>query len=66
VDGSGAVPLLPEITDETDSYTFVHPEGLLYATQFTQPALVLVEKAAFDDMQKHGVRSINTGPLPGY
>ena len=50
-DGSGPVPLLPDITEDSDSYTFVHPEGLLYATQFTQPALVLVEKAAFDDMQ---------------
>lgn len=54
-DGSGPKPLLPSITEDTDSYTFVHPEGLLFATQFTQPALVLVEKAAFDDMTSHGL-----------
>ena len=43
-DGSGSIRLLPDITEDTPSYTFVHPAGLLFATQFTQPALVLVEK----------------------
>ena len=33
----------------------MHPDGLLFATQFTQPALVLVQKAAFDDMQLRGL-----------
>jgi fatty acid synthase subunit beta len=33
----------------------VHPEGLLFATQFTQPALVLTEKASFDDMNSLGL-----------
>jgi malonyl CoA-acyl carrier protein transacylase len=51
-DGSGPIRLLPGITEDTPSYTFVHPAGLLFATQFTQPALVLVEKAAFDDMRE--------------
>ena len=54
-DGSGPIRLLPDITDDSPSYTFVHPTGLLFATQFTQPALVLVEKAAFDDMRYHGL-----------
>ena len=54
-DGSGPVPLLPDIDESTDAHTFVHPEGLLFATQFTQPALVLVEKAAFDDMASRGL-----------
>ena len=35
--------------------SFVHPESLLFATQFTQPALVLMEKAAFDDMRACGL-----------
>ena len=30
------VPLFPEISENTDFYTFRHPQGLLYATQFTQ------------------------------
>jgi malonyl CoA-acyl carrier protein transacylase len=54
-DGSGSIRLLPGITEDTPSYTFTHPAGLLFATQFTQPALVLVEKAAFDDLRDSGV-----------
>lgn len=46
------VPLFPDITPTTSSYTFKHPEGLLFATQFSQPALVLVELAAFLDMKE--------------
>lgn len=53
--GGATLPLLPEITDETDQHTFTHPEGLLFATQFTQPALVITEKAAFEDMRAQGV-----------
>jgi len=48
------VPLFPDITDSTETYTFDHPQGLLYQTQFQQPALTLVEKAAFDDMKSKG------------
>ncbi len=43
-------PLFPDITDLTASYVFKHPEGLLFATQFSQPALVLMELSAFEDM----------------
>jgi len=32
-------------------YTFSHPNGLLFATQFAQIALVVTEKAAFEDMR---------------
>ncbi|KAL0952261.1 hypothetical protein HGRIS_006551 [Hohenbuehelia grisea] len=32
-------------------YTFSHPNGLLFATQFVQIALVVTEKAAFEDMR---------------
>jgi fatty acid synthase subunit beta len=58
VDISGNVQtksLFPSITECSESYTFISPQGLLYATQFTQPALTLVEKAAFADMEAHGL-----------
>ena len=51
------VKLFPEITEESTSYTFASPTGLLYATQFTQPALTLFEKAAFEDMRAKGLVS---------
>lgn len=51
-DGSTkTLPLFPNITDRTSFYTFRSPNGLLSATQFTQPALTLMEKAAFEDMR---------------
>ncbi|KAI9314935.1 fatty acid synthase [Dichotomocladium elegans] len=45
------LPLFPNITERTSFYTFRSPNGLLSATQFTQPALTLMEKAAFEDMR---------------
>ena len=48
-------PLFPEIDDETEEYTFRSPQGLLFATQFTQPALVLFEKAAYEDLKSKGL-----------
>ena len=47
--------LLPEITSRTPSYTFRSPLGLLSATQFTQPALTLMEIALFQDMASKGL-----------
>lgn len=42
--------------DETStSFTFVSPTGLLSATQFTQPALTLMEKAAYEDIKLKGL-----------
>eukprot|EP00122_Pirum_gemmata_P011998 Pgem_evm1s11131 len=49
------LPLFPDIENDTPFYTFTHPDGLLAATQFTQPALVLYEKAAFEDMRSRGL-----------
>lgn len=47
--------LFPDIKPDSQFYTFRHPQGLLSATQFTQPALVLFEKAAFEDLRaKYG------------
>ncbi|ETL48253.1 hypothetical protein L916_02122, partial [Phytophthora nicotianae] len=45
------VPLLPEINTRTQSFTFSLPEGLLFATQFNQPAIVLLEKAMFSEIE---------------
>jgi fatty acid synthase subunit beta len=44
-----------EIDENTPSYTYRSPEGLLSATQFTQPALTLMEKASFEDMRAKGL-----------
>ena len=45
------------VVARTGSFTFQHPEGLLFSTEFAQPALVLVELAAFRDMRAHGLVS---------
>ncbi|KAI8617820.1 hypothetical protein BC830DRAFT_1166674 [Chytriomyces sp. MP71] len=52
-----SLPLFPDIKDDTASFTFSHPAGLLSATQFTQPALTLMEYASFQDMKANGVVS---------
>ena len=48
------LPLFADIDVRTPKYTFSHPNGLLFATQFAQIALVILEKAAFEDMQVKG------------
>lgn len=50
-----SIPLFPQIHPSATSHTFSHPQGLLFATQFTQPSLTLVEKAAFEDMRSLGL-----------
>ncbi|KAJ2057564.1 fatty acid synthase alpha subunit Lsd1 [Coemansia sp. S146] len=47
------VPLFPEITLDSSSYTYRSPTGLLYSTQFTQVALVTFAFAAVADMRAH-------------
>ncbi|CCD27159.1 tetrafunctional fatty acid synthase subunit FAS1 NDAI_0J02670 [Naumovozyma dairenensis CBS 421] len=47
--------IFKEIDESTNSYTFKSPTGLLSATQFTQPALTLMEKAAFEDLKSKGL-----------
>ncbi|KAE8185882.1 hypothetical protein CF336_g7220, partial [Tilletia laevis] len=49
------LPLFPEITNQSQSYTFQSPKGLLYATQFSQISICLVELSAFRDMQDRGL-----------
>jgi fatty acid synthase subunit beta len=50
-------PVFPNLDQRSTSLTFASPEGLLSATQFTQPALTLMEIAVFRDMQARGVVS---------
>jgi fatty acid synthase subunit beta len=47
--------IFKEIDENTTSYTYRSPTGLLSATQFTQPALTLMEKASFEDMRARGL-----------
>ena len=48
------LPLFADIDVRCPKYTFSHPGGLLFATQFAQIALVVTEKAAFEDMHVKG------------
>jgi fatty acid synthase subunit beta, fungi type len=57
-DGKIVSKRLFETIDETSqSYTYRAPEGLLFATQFTQPALTLLEMAQLRDMESKGLVS---------
>jgi fatty acid synthase subunit alpha, fungi type len=49
------LPLFADIDVRTPRYTFSHHQGLLFATQFAQIALVVTEKAAFEDMRSKGL-----------
>ncbi|KAJ9060861.1 fatty acid synthase alpha subunit Lsd1 [Entomophthora muscae] len=65
-DGSvKTLPLFPTINERSSSYTFKSPNGLLSSTQFTQPALTLMEKAAFEDMRMKGLVQCNC-PFAGH
>lgn len=47
--------IFKEIDHTTTSHTFLSPTGLLSATQFTQPALTLMEKASYEDIKSKGL-----------
>ncbi|KAL9040337.1 MAG: hypothetical protein Q9214_004528, partial [Letrouitia sp. 1 TL-2023] len=47
--------IFKEVDENTQCYTYKSPTGLLSATQFTQPALTLMEKASFEDMRSKGL-----------
>jgi fatty acid synthase subunit beta len=51
--------IFPAITERLTSFTHSSPKGLLFATQFAQPALTIMEMAAFKDMQASGVVDTN-------
>jgi fatty acid synthase subunit beta len=48
-------PIFPEIDRQTTSYSHKSPKGLLFATQFAQPALTIMELASFKDMDSKGL-----------
>ena len=48
-------PLLKALDHHSTSYTFVDAQGLLYTTQFAQPAITILEKASFEDMRAKGL-----------
>lgn len=48
-------PIFPTINERSTSFIHSSPKGLLFATQFAQPALTIMEMAAFKDMQASGV-----------
>ena len=50
-----SLPLFPGVTEKSPFHTFSSPKGLLHATQFTQPALTLMEVAAYKDMEEKGL-----------
>merc|ERR1719253_1584226 len=45
------VPMFPQVQADSTSYTFQHDQGLLFATQFAQPLLVLTEMAQYLDLK---------------
>lgn len=47
--------IFKDIDENTTSFTFRNPGGLISATQFTQPALTLMEKASFEDLKSKGL-----------
>lgn len=49
--------VFPDVDERTSYYRHRSPEGLLFATQFAQPALTVMELAAFKDMESKGLIS---------
>lgn len=49
------LPLFPDIDLRTNRYVFSSPTTALALTQFSQVALVVTEKAAFDDLRAKGL-----------
>ncbi|KAI9439787.1 fatty acid synthase [Lactarius indigo] len=49
-----SLPLFADINIRTLQHTFTHPKGLLFATQFAQIALVIMSRAAFEDLRAKG------------
>ena len=52
-------PILGGLTPRSRSFTFTYPKGLLMSTQFSQPALAVVEMAEYAHLQARGV--VQTG-----
>lgn len=52
-----AILLNIQMVKTFQSFSFSHFPGLLFSTEFAQPALVLTELASFKDMRAHGLIS---------
>ncbi|KAJ2706344.1 fatty acid synthase alpha subunit Lsd1, partial [Coemansia spiralis] len=63
--GSRVLRLFPDIVEDSPFFTFKSPTGLLQATQFTQPALMLFELAAYADMRAKSLIQQNA-PFAGH
>ncbi|PYH94006.1 beta subunit of fatty acid synthase [Aspergillus ellipticus CBS 707.79] len=50
-------PVLSGLTSSSTSYTFTDPRGLIYSTQFAQPAILLFEAAVVADLRSKGYMS---------
>ncbi|PWY77010.1 fatty acid synthase beta subunit [Aspergillus heteromorphus CBS 117.55] len=50
-------PVLSDLTASSTSYTFNDPRGLIYSTQFAQPAILLFEAAAVAELRSKGFMS---------
>jgi fatty acid synthase subunit beta len=48
-------PILKGLTPKSTSYTFSYPKGLLLSTQFSQPALILMEMVEYERLKAKGV-----------
>eukprot|EP00741_Cyanophora_paradoxa_P008488 tig00001335_g8213.t1 len=49
------LPLFAGLDERSDSYTYRAPEGLLFATQFQQPAILLYDSAVYCDLRARGL-----------
>lgn len=47
-------PILPGLNSTTRSFTFSEPRGLLFSTQFAQCAILVQQKASFEDLRAKG------------
>jgi fatty acid synthase subunit beta len=48
-------PIFKDIDEDTESYTYRSPQGLLYLTEFAQPALMVAARASFDTLRAKGL-----------
>lgn len=57
--------MLEGLTPDSTSHTFRDERGLLFSTQFAQPAIVLMEIAAYEDLRSKGLVQQNA-PFAGH
>jgi fatty acid synthase subunit beta len=53
-------PILPVLMPKSQSYSFTEERGLLFSTQFAQPALTLMEIAEFEALKYYDVVQQNS------